>query len=431
MIDSTLIHIRSGDGGNGVVSFRREKFAPNGGPDGGDGGNGGDVFLVADRSLNTLQKFQLGQRFEADAGGPGSSKKRHGANSDDLVITLPVGTEVWEVSPNEKVKDELLVDLSHDGDRVIAARGGRGGKGNTRYVSAQNQEPLLAEGGEIGVERELRLELKLLADVGIIGMPNAGKSSLLTALTGAHPKIANYPFTTLEPSLGVLSKRFDSIVLVEIPGLIEGASEGIGLGHDFLRHVERTRLLIHLVDGSEENVEARMRLINDELFAFDEKLAETPQIAVVNKSDVPGVNDHFEFVKRDLADNVSTGHAFCISAATYDGLEDLTNTLFLELENLRDERTILPGADYNREEVKVLRPSGRTPRPLAKIEGDSFRVLHDRVIRIAGASDLNVYEVQLQLHKLMDGVGVVKALEDLGVKTGDTVFVGKAELEWN
>ncbi|MBT3943004.1 MAG: GTPase ObgE [Chloroflexi bacterium] len=431
MIDSTLIHISAGDGGNGVVSFRREKFAPNGGPDGGDGGDGGDIYLVADRSLNTLQKFQYRQRFEAGSGGSGSSKKKHGASADDLVITLPVGTEVWQVSSDPEVEDELLADLSEDGDRVLAARGGRGGQGNVKYVTAQNQEPLLAEGGQIGVERELRLELKLLADVGIIGMPNAGKSSLLTALTGAHPKVAEYPFTTLEPSLGVLSRRLDSIVLVEIPGLIEGAAEGIGLGHDFLRHIERTRLLVHLVDGTEDDVQDRMDLINAELLAFDEKLSDTPQIAVVNKSDVAEVADYFELMKEDLSDKVSTRQAFCVSAATYDGLEELTNVLFRQLADIRVDQEALEQSDRDDGDVKVLRPTGRASRPLAMAEGSSFRVLHDRAVRVAGASDLNVYEVQLQMHKLMGRLGVVKALEDLGVKSGDTVFVGEAELEWN
>ena len=431
MIDSTLIHISAGDGGNGVVSFRREKFAPNGGPDGGDGGDGGDIYLVADRSLNTLQKFQYRQRFEAGSGGSGSSKKKHGASADDLVITLPVGTEVWQVSSDPEVEDELLADLSEDGDRGLAARGGRGGQGNVKYVTAQNQEPLLAEGGQIGVERELRLELKLLADVGIIGMPNAGKSSLLTALTGAHPKVAEYPFTTLEPSLGVLSRRLDSIVLVEIPGLIEGAAEGIGLGHDFLRHIERTRLLVHLVDGTEDDVQDRMDLINAELLAFDEKLSDTPQIAVVNKSDVAEVADYFELMKEDLSDKVSTRQAFCVSAATYDGLEELTNVLFRQLADIRVDQEALEQSDRDDGDVKVLRPTGRASRPLAMAEGSSFRVLHDRAVRVAGASDLNVYEVQLQMHKLMGRLGVVKALEDLGVKSGDTVFVGEAELEWN
>ena len=386
---------------------------------------------MADKSLNTLQKFQYRQRFEAGSGGAGSSKKRHGASAEDLVITLPVGTEVWQVSSEPDIEDELLADLSEDGDTVVAARGGRGGQGNVRYVTAQNQEPLLAEGGQVGIERELRLELKLLADVGIIGMPNAGKSSLLTALTGAHPKVAAYPFTTLEPSLGVLSRRFDSIVLVEIPGLIEGAAEGIGLGHDFLRHVERTRLLIHLVDGTEDDVEDRMKLINAELLAFDEKLAETPQIAVVNKSDLPEVSEYFELMKDDLADRVSTGQVFCVSAATYDGLEELSDTLFRELATLRVEQEALSGPGGDDEDVRVLRPSGQTSRPLARAEGTSFRVLHGRAVRVADASDLSVYEVQLQLHKLMDRLGVVKALEDLGVKPGDTVFIGEAELEWN
>jgi GTP-binding protein len=431
LIDSTLIHIRSGDGGDGVVSFRREKFAPNGGPDGGDGGDGGDIVLVADKTLNTLQKFQYRQRFDAVGGASGARKKQHGASADDVVIRIPVGTEVWEVSKNTEESDQLIADLSEDGVQVLVARGGRGGSGNVKYVTSQNQEPLLAEGGQLGIGRELRLELKLLADVGIIGMPNAGKSSLLTALTGAHPKVAAYPFTTLEPSLGVLARRLDSIVLVEIPGLIEGAAEGIGLGHDFLRHIERTRLLIHLVDGTEEGIDDRMKLINAELLAFDEKLAKTPQIAVVNKSDIAEVSEKFSDLKDELEKNVSTGEAICVSAATYDGLQDLSNTLFRHLATIKADQEAEEALRGVEDEIRVFRPSARTSRPLAAVEGDGYRVLHDRAVRIANASDLNIFEVQLQLHKLLERLGVVRALDDLGVKMGDTVFIGEAELEWS
>ena len=387
--------------------------------------------MVADRTLNTLKKFQYRQKFEAVAGGDGSSKKRHGASADDLVITLPVGTEVWEVSSDPAEENELVADLSEDGDTVVAARGGRGGQGNVKYVTSQNQEPMLAEGGQIGVGRELRLELKLLADIGIIGMPNAGKSSLLTALTGAHPKVAAYPFTTLEPSLGVLSRRLDSIVLVEIPGLIEGAAEGIGLGHDFLRHVERTRLLVHLVDGTAEDVEDRMKLINAELLAFDAKLAETPQIVVINKSDLPEVPENFENLEGDLVQNVSTGEAFCVSAATYDGLESLSDALFRCLAGIREDQEALEAMGGDEDQIRVLRPSARTSRPLAEVEGSGFRILHDRAVRVANASDLSLYEVQIQLHSLLGRLGVVKALEELGVRSGDTVSIGEAELEWN
>ena len=402
-----------------------------GGPDGGDGGDGGDVLLVADESVNTLQKFQYGQVFRAGSGQNGSSKKRHGASADNLVVMLPAGTEVWEVASEKGGKDRLLADLSKGGDTVVAAKGGRGGQGNVRYVSPQNQEPLLAEAGGVGVYRELRLELKLLADVGIIGMPNAGKSSLLTALTGAHPKVAEYPFTTLEPALGVLSRRMDAIVLVEIPGLIEGAAEGVGLGHDFLRHIERTRLLIHLVDGAEEDIPGRMRLINAELAAFDSKLAETPQIAVVNKSDLPTVSETFKGLKRELMENVSTGEVFCISAATYDGLDALADVLFRQLDVIQAEQSAEEPTGREPGQVRVLRPSARAVKPLAAREGDGFTVLHDRAVRVANASDLQLYEVQVQFHHLLGRLGVVQALLDLGVETGDTVHIGEAELEWS
>lgn len=387
--------------------------------------------MVADVSVGTLQKFQYGQKFQAESGGSGARKKKHGASGGDLVITLPVGTEVWEVASKRGEDDELVADLSGEGETVVAAKGGRGGQGNVRYVSSRNQEPMLAEAGEGGSGRELRLELKLLADIGIIGMPNAGKSSLLTALTGAHPKVAEYPFTTLEPALGVLSRRLEALVLVEIPGLIEGAAKGIGLGHDFLRHVERTRLLIHLVDGTAGDVQDRIRLINAELAAFDASLAETPQIAVVNKSDLPGVSETFNNARNELVQSVSTGEALCVSAATYDGLDALTDVLFRQLASLRADRSAKDVPDGNGDRVRVLRPSARTVKPVATREGDGFRVLHSRAIRVARASDLQLYEVQVQLHHLMERLGVVQALVDLGVKTGDTVYIGEAELEWS
>jgi GTP-binding protein len=223
----------------------------------------------------------------------------------------------------------------------------------------------------------------------------------------------------------------DSIVLVEIPGLIEGAADGIGLGHDFLRHVERTRLLVHLVDGTADDVEDRMKLINAELLAFNEKLAETPQIAVINKSDLPEVSENFENLKGDLVKNVSTGEAFCVSAATYDGLQNLSDALFRRLARIREEQEALEAMGGDENQIRVLRPSARTPRPLAEMDGSGFRILHDRAVRVANASDLSVYEVQIQLHRLLGRLGVVKALEELGVKTGDTVSIGEAELEWS
>ena len=286
MIDEVFIHISSGNGGDGAVSGRREKFVPRGGPDGGDGGRGGNVIALCDENMNTLLAFRYQRRFSAGDGRNGASALKHGADSEDVVIRMPVGTQVWDVdSPSPK----LLADLTTPGQTVELANGGGGGRGNAYFASPTNQYPLLAEKGEPGQSLNLRLELKLLADVGIIGLPNAGKSSLLSVVSAARPKVANYPFTTLEPALGVVEHRRQTFVMVDIPGIIEGAHEGVGLGHDFLRHVERTRALVHMIDGSAEDPLRDYRQINSELLAFNEELAAKPQVVAINKTDITEV----------------------------------------------------------------------------------------------------------------------------------------------
>ena len=286
MIDNVIIHIRSGDGGDGVVSGRREKFVPRGGPDGGDGGNGGNVIAECDGNMNTLLAFRYERRFNGGNGGNGASALKHGADGEDVVIRMPVGTQVWDADANPP---QMLADLTTPGQRVELAYGGGGGRGNAYFASPTNQYPLLAEKGEPGQALALRLELKLLADVGIIGLPNAGKSSLLSAVSAARPKVANYPFTTLEPVLGVVEHRRNTFVMVDIPGIIEGAHEGVGLGHDFLRHVERTRVLLHMIDGSASDPLRDYRQINDELRMFSGALAAKPQVVAVNKTDITEV----------------------------------------------------------------------------------------------------------------------------------------------
>ena len=301
MIDEAIIEARAGNGGKGMATFLREALRPMGGPAGGNGGNGGSVTLVADPSLNTLLKFRYRRHFIAGNGGGGARNKRHGANGDDVEVTVPVGTEVWEVPDRPGEAEAFLGDLVHPGQRLEVARGGRGGLGNAAFVSSVNREPLLAEAGETGETVKLRLNLKILADVGLVGMPNAGKSSLLTAISAARPKIADYPFTTLEPVLGIVEHGIDAFAAVDIPGLIEGASEGIGLGHEFLKHMQRTRLLVHVVDGSEGGPGERISAINHELDAFDSRLARTPQIIAVNKLDLEEV----ELLRDEIEDQVT------------------------------------------------------------------------------------------------------------------------------
>lgn len=281
-VDKALIHIKSGAGGNGMVAWRREKYVPFGGPAGGDGGKGGDVYIEATANLNTLMDFKYQSIFEAEEGEKGGIKNMHGKNGKDIVIKVPCGTIIRDVETGN-----AIADLQESGDRVMVASGGRGGRGNSRFTSAKRQAPQFSEPGEPSIERDLELELKLLAEVGIIGLPNAGKSTLISVISAAKPKIANYPFTTLIPNLGVVKKpNGDGVVVADIPGLVEGASEGIGLGHEFLRHVERTRLLLHLVDISdEENVLNHLELIQQELEKYNPKLAKKPQILVLSKID--------------------------------------------------------------------------------------------------------------------------------------------------
>ena len=309
MIDEATIEARAGNGGNGLVTFLREALRPLGGPAGGNGGNGGSVTLVADASLNTLLKFRWRRHFIAKNGGNGARNKRHGANGESVDVTVPVGTEVWRIGDRAGEPEIFLGDLVHPGQRLEVAKGGRGGLGNAAFVTAVNREPLLAEAGEAGETVKLRLNLKILADVGLVGMPNAGKSSLLTAISAARPKIADYPFTTLEPVLGIVEHGIDAFAAVDIPGLIEGASDGIGLGHEFLKHMQRTRLLVHVVDGSEGEPGERIRAINQELDAFDPRLAQTPQIIAINKLDLEEVELLRDEIDEEVRQAVRRRHA--------------------------------------------------------------------------------------------------------------------------
>ena len=286
-IDQITITVSSGKGGDGAVHFRREKYVPRGGPDGGDGGRGGDVLLEVSRHLNTLYPFQHQRIHRADDGKPGGGSNKTGKSASDLVIAVPAGTIVYDDQTGD-----VIGDLVEEGQQLVVCKGGRGGRGNARFATSRNQAPRIAERGEPGEERIIRLELKLIADIGIIGVPNAGKSTFLSAVTNAQPKIADYPFTTLQPNLGVAQLDGDlTLVLADIPGLIEGAHQGLGLGHDFLRHIQRTRVLIHLLDGLSEDPLADYAQINTELALFDESLGKKPQIVAFNKADLPFVRD--------------------------------------------------------------------------------------------------------------------------------------------
>ena len=427
MIDSAEISVRAGNGGNGVVNFRREAFVPRGGPAGGDGGRGGNVVLKASTSVNTLLKFQRGMVLSAKNGEPGKSARKTGRDGDDLEVEVPVGTEVWDVSTSRE--GFLLGDLASEDETLVVATGGQGGYGNTRFASSTNQTPMLAEAGEPGEERELRLNLKLLADVGLIGLPNAGKSSILASISAAKPKIANYPFTTLEPSLGVVYFEHDAFVVVDIPGLIEGAHKGVGLGHEFLKHIERTRVLAHVVDGSELDVVERIRTINEELTSFSQKLAETPQMIVINKADLLDDGDMTEWLEDEVhaafGDEISV---ISISAATRQGIDLLIAEMRRHLIQLPREGTSELGDGAH----TVLRP-----RPINEssgvelVEEDVYRIVHPRAVRLARGSNLDDWTTLVQFQRRLKDLGVTRELEEAGVVAGATVIVDEMEFEWD
>jgi GTP-binding protein len=319
MFDKVGITIKAGDGGDGIVSFRREKYVPFGGPDGGDGGNGGDVIIMADATVTSLKMLARKRFYRAANGKNGGSKKRHGRKGGNLLLSVPVGTVV---SYKSQIGDSsIIADLDQPGEQVVVAKGGKGGFGNTHFATSTNQAPQIAQKGEEGEENSIILELKLIADVGVIGYPNVGKSTLLAAVSAAKPKIASYPFTTREPILGVVEVDNLSFVLAEIPGLIDGAHLGRGLGHDFLRHIMRTKVLVHLVDGSSPSVVDDMIRVNTELGLFDSSLAKKPQLVAVNKIDLPQVREHLAEIKEGFASIGS--QAFFVSAATGEGVSEL------------------------------------------------------------------------------------------------------------
>lgn len=319
MFDWTEIMVKAGDGGNGIVSFRHEKFVPFGGPDGGDGGDGGDVVIVAERSASSLRAFQRKRHFKAASGKKGGGKDKHGRKGESLTLTVPVGTVVSYKS--QIGGDSLVADLDQPGQSVVAAKGGKGGRGNARFATSANQAPQTAEEGTEGEEYSLILELKLIADVGVIGYPNVGKSTLLAAVSAAKPRIASYPFTTLEPVLGMVEVGRQSFILAEIPGLIEGAHLGKGLGHDFLRHIVRTRVLIHLLDGGSPSPAEDMTQVNTELSLFDSALAKKPQLVAVNKMDLPQVKARREELEESFS-AIGTP-VFFVSAVSGEGIPEL------------------------------------------------------------------------------------------------------------
>ena len=421
-IDKARIFVKSGNGGNGAVSFRREKYVPAGGPDGGDGGNGASVIFEVDLGLRTLMDFKYQRKYVAEHGEDGSKKRKAGRNGEDLILKVPAGTII-----RDEATGLVIADLKEEGDRAVVAKGGRGGKGNQHFANAVRQAPAFARSGSDGVEKWVVLELKMIADVGLLGFPNVGKSTFLSVVTKAKPKIANYHFTTLTPNLGVVQTKFgESFVLADIPGLIEGAAEGVGLGHDFLRHVERTKVLIHIVDIS--GLEGRDALddfdkINGELKLYNEKLATRPQVVVANKMDILEDESIFEEFKNELE---GRGYkVFKMSAATRQGVDDVI-AYVSELLREAEEIELVSEEEMFRPELDEVQDEGLQ----IDIEDGVYVVTGKSLRRIMYSVNFDDMESLQYFQKAMESQGVFDRLREMGIEDGDTVRIYEIEFEF-
>ncbi len=416
-LDYVKIFIKAGDGGDGKISFHREKFVPNGGPDGGDGGKGGDVVFVADKGINTLIDFRFQKFYRAENGGDGENKNKTGRSAPDLEVRVPVGTVVRDTESGK-----IIADLFEDGERITLLTGGRGGKGNSRFVHSQRQAPSFSQLGEKTKEHQVTLELKTIADVGLVGFPNVGKSTLLSVLTSAKPKIANYHFTTINPNLGVVQLYDDSFVIADIPGLIEGASEGAGLGHYFLRHIERVRLIVHIVDisGSEgRDPVDDFEKINNELATYSEALAAIPQIVVAGKADLLEDRDVVEAFEKKIKQKV-----FVISALTHEGIDELLAAIKSKVDELPPPQRIQPDEDFE------LEPKADQRFEIYRLDDGSFVVEGGLVDFLEQNVTLDSRESFAFFQKVLKDRGVISELKKRGMKEGDTVVIGDVDFEW-
>ena len=421
-IDRAKISVRAGDGGDGMSSFRREKYVPQGGPDGGDGGRGGDIVLIADRNMNTLLDFRYKRKFKAEKGGAGQDGNKFGRNAETVEIKVPVGTLIFD-----EESDELLADLVEAGQKAVVVKGGRGGRGNARFPTSVNRAPTFAEHGEPGEERKLRLELKLLADVGLVGYPSVGKSSLIASVSAARPEIAAYHFTTLTPVLGIVKiDEQTNFVMADIPGLIEGAHEGRGLGIEFLRHIERTRLIIHVLDAS--GMEGRDPLedyhtINRELKAYSERLATRPQLVAANKMDLPDARERFPELARILS--AEGREVFPISAATGEGVRPLIQRVAELLAVLPKEEAVIPQivaepADASTADFQIRRD-----------DSGAYIVEGKNIERLVAMTRFHDEESLRRFQNILRRNGIEDALRQRGIKEGDTVRIRDMEFEFS
>ena len=416
MLDAIEIHVAGGNGGHGVVSYHREKFVPAGGPDGGDGGRGGRVFLKAIDDIYTLEQYRSKKKFRAGNGGNGGPNLRTGAHGTDLYLDVPVGTVVHDVET-----EDLIADLANIGDEVLVAHGGRGGWGNKKFATSTNQTPGFSQKGQEGEELDIRLELRLLADVGLIGLPNAGKSTFLAAVSNAKPKIANYPFTTLEPMLGVVNVAYDRFTLADLPGLVEGASEGYGLGFEFLKHIRRCRVLLHLVDSTSPDPVTDFELIEGELKAYDPRLEQVVRVVAVTKADL---DEKQARASADMLQNHLGKPVRVISAPLEEGTEALTAELMVLVNQEKAKAIEQPG-----DEIPVLRPTSEERFSVHKEDG-KFIIEGYRPVSFVQMMDTEMVGAHDEILRRLERWGVAKVLRREGIEPGDTMVFGDVEIEW-
>ncbi len=419
MLDEITIQVTGGAGGNGAVSFRRARYEPKGGPDGGDGGKGGSVVLEADTALYVLDSLQRKRIIRAPAGGKGESGKRHGRNGKDVVVKVPVGTVVWKTNGRDRVLKELL----ESGQSLVVARGGKGGRGNARMATSVRRKPGFAEQGLAGEGQRLRLEVRLLADVGFVGLPNAGKSSLLRAMTAAKPKVGAYAFTTLAPHLGVAEVDYERLVLADVPGLVEGSTEGTGLGSAFLRHAERTRALLYVADASRPMPEGDIEAVRREVLAFGRGLEKKRSLIALNKIDLPGTRERAEEVAARMRERGQ--QAYLVSALTGEGTQELLRALFALAREAETKGATLK----DRDEIPVLRPQVAATVQVRRV-GNTYYVVGTRPEEEAEKLGAATAESRLELVRRLRRMGVAGALRRAGIEDGDRVRIGRLELEW-
>ncbi|MEZ4495252.1 MAG: GTPase ObgE [Thermomicrobiales bacterium] len=429
LVDRARIYVAAGTGGNGSASFRREKYAPKGGPDGGDGGRGGHVFLEVRANLNSLVDFQYNERFVAEDGEMGRSSNMHGRNGKDLTIRVPPGTLIYN-----DTNDELIADLTEVGEKIRVAKGGRGGLGNIHFKSSTHQAPRIAELGEPGQEGWLRFELRLIADVGLVGLPNAGKSTLLASTSRARPKIGDYPFTTLEPNLGVVTvgrREGQNFVLADVPGLIEGASEGVGLGHEFLRHVRRTKVLIHVLDAS-GGLEGRdpmvdFKTINDELAGYDDEMMQKPMLVALNKVDISEAQDNVPALRAAIEEQGF--RVFEISAATHHGTDELMNATAAILRELA-EATPKDATKPQQRRVYTLEGFDERLWDASKVGEGKYLVTGIGIERITRMTNFDLEDSVTRFQQVLSSSGIEAELHKMGVEDGDIVTIAGYDLTW-